>query len=219
MSKCSSELLSSNDRFNRRQEAVESYQKAIALDPDYYETYQELGTFYFKRGEYLQAVRAVSQRDRARAALHPAYTNLGGALTDWDGTTKPSRRCALHLSIKTTAGALNNLAAGKAYQKRDLEAIDLYKKAYALDPHKSMYLMNLGDSTRRAGLTAESEQYYRKARDSALKICRTIREADVSAPMPATWRHASAILSAVSRRSNRRWSSSRTTRWSFAARW
>jgi tetratricopeptide (TPR) repeat protein len=72
------------------------------------------------------------------------------------------------LSIKTTAQGLNNLAAVKAYQKRDLEAIELYKKAYALDPRNYMYLMNLGDSSRRAGLAAESEQYYRAARDTAL---------------------------------------------------
>jgi serine/threonine-protein kinase len=157
-----------NDRLNRRQEAVESYQKAIALDPDYYETYQELGSFYFKRGEYVQAVEQFRAVIARAPRFYPAYKNLGGALTDLGRYAEAEQALRTSLSIKTTAGALNNLAAVKAYQKRDLEAIELYKKAYALDPRNYMYLMNLGDSSRRAGLAAESEQDYRAARDAAL---------------------------------------------------
>jgi len=37
----------------RHERTIDEARKAIALDPDYYETYQELGSFYFKRGEYL----------------------------------------------------------------------------------------------------------------------------------------------------------------------
>lgn len=157
-----------NDRLDRRQEAVESYQKAIALDPDYYETYQELGSFYFKRGEYLRAVEQFRAVIALAPRFYPAYTNLGGALIDLGRYDEAEQALHTSLSIKTTARALNNLAAGKAYQKRDLEAIELYKQAYALDPRNHMYLMNLGDSSRRAGLSAESAQYYRKARDAAL---------------------------------------------------
>lgn len=157
-----------NDRLDRRQEAVESYQKAIALDPDYYETYQELGSFYHKRGEYLQAVKQFRAVIARAPRFYPAYTNLGGALTDLGRYDEAEQVLRTSLSIKTTARALNNLAAGKAYQKRDIEAIDLYKKAYVLDPQNYICLMNLGDSTRRTGLAAESEEYYRKAMDAAL---------------------------------------------------
>jgi tetratricopeptide (TPR) repeat protein/predicted Ser/Thr protein kinase len=157
-----------NDRLNRRQEAVESYQKAIALDPDYYETYQELGSFYFKRGEYLQAMEQFRKVVARAPRFYPAYTNLGGTLKELGRYDEAEQALRTSLSIKTTAGALNNLAAAKADQKRDLDAIELYKKAYALDPRNYMYLMNLGDSSRRAGLAAKSEQYYREARDAAL---------------------------------------------------
>ena len=157
-----------NDLLDLRKEAVESYQKAIALDPDYYETYEELGAFYFKRGEYLRAVEQFRNVIARAPRFATAYTNLGGALTELGRYDEAVRAHLTSLSIKTTAQGLNNLAAVKAYQKRDIEAIDLYKKAERLDPHNHMYLMNLGDSTRRAGLTAESEQYYRKAMDFAL---------------------------------------------------
>lgn len=157
-----------DDLLDLRKEAVESYQKAIALDPDYYESYEELGVFYFKRGEYLQAVEQFRNVIARAPRFATAYTNLGGALTELGRYDEAVQAHLTSLSIRTTAQGLNNLAAVKAYQKRDIEAIDLYKKAERLDPQNHMYLMNLGDSTRRAGRAAESEQYYRKAMDSAL---------------------------------------------------
>jgi superkiller protein 3 len=147
---------------------VESYQKAIALDPDYYETYEELGAFYYDRGEYLQAAEQFRNVIAHAPRFATAYTNLGGALTELGRYDEAVQAHLTSLRIRTTASGLNNLGAVKAYQKRDLEAIDLYKKADRLDPHNFMYLTNLGDSTRRAGLAAESEQYYRKAMDTAL---------------------------------------------------
>lgn len=157
-----------NDRLDRRQEAAESYQKAIALDPDYYETYEELGVFYFNHGEYAQAAEQFRNVIARAPRFATAYTNLGGALTEQGRYDEAVKAHLTSLRIRITANGLNNLGAVKAYQKRDLEAIDLYKQADRLDPHNFMYLTNLGDSTRRAGLAAESEQYYRKAMDAAL---------------------------------------------------
>lgn len=153
-----------------RKEAVESYQKAIALDPDYYETYQELGVFYHNRGEYLEAVEQFRNVIARAPRFATAYTNLGGSLTELGRYDEAIQAHLTSLSIRTTASGLNNLGAVKAYQKRDLEAIDLYRKADRLEPHNPMYLTNLGDSSRRAGLAAESEQYYRNAMDAALKV-------------------------------------------------
>jgi tetratricopeptide (TPR) repeat protein len=157
-----------NELLDLRKEAVDSYQKAVALDPDYYESYEELGAFYYRRGEYLRAVQHFRNVIARAPRFAPAYANLGAVLTDLGRYDEAVQAQLTSLSIKETASGLNNLAAVKAYQKRDIEAIDLYKKAEKLDPHNYMYLMNIGDSTRRVGLAAESEQYYRKAMDAAL---------------------------------------------------
>lgn len=162
-----------DDRLGLRQEAIESYQKAISLDPAYYETYEELGVFYFNRGYYLRAVEQFRNVIARAPRFATAYTNLGSVLTELGRYDEAVQAQLTSLHIKTTASGLNNLAAIKAYQKRDLEAIDLYEKALQLDPDNSMYLLNLGDSTRRAGLAAESEQYYRKAMDAALRELQT----------------------------------------------
>lgn len=152
-----------NDLWDLPGEAVKSYQQAIALDSHYYETYQELGAFYHRRGEYAQAAEQFREVIKRAPRFHTAYTNLGGTLTDMGQYDQAVQALQASLRIKPTAGAFNNLAAIKAYQKRDEEAITLYKQACALAPHNHMYLMNLGDSSRRAGLAAEAQRYYREA--------------------------------------------------------
>ncbi|MGZ5458770.1 MAG: protein kinase domain-containing protein [Thermoanaerobaculia bacterium] len=158
-----------NDLLNLRDEAVESYERAIALDPGYYETYQELGAFYFNRGDYAQAEKQFRNVIARAPRFHNAWVNLGGALTDMGRYDEAVRALETALSIKPTARAFNNLAAARAYQKRDVEAIDLYKKAFALDPRNHMYLMNLGDSSRRAGRAADSRHYYSAAMAAAVR--------------------------------------------------
>jgi tetratricopeptide (TPR) repeat protein len=161
-----------NELLDLRKDAVESYQKAIALDPAYYETYQEFGVFYYKRGEYRQAVEQFRNVIARAPRFHSAYTNLGAALMDMGQYDEAVHVLHTSLNIKTTARALNNLAAVRAYQQRDVEAIDLYKQAYLLDRANYMYLMNLGDSCRRAGFAADSLHYYRDAKEEALKDLR-----------------------------------------------
>jgi tetratricopeptide (TPR) repeat protein len=73
------------------------------------------------------------------------------------------------LSIKETGRALNSLAAIKAYQKHDDEALALYKKAFALDPSNYIFLLNLGDSSRRLGLEREARDYYARGSELALQ--------------------------------------------------
>jgi tetratricopeptide (TPR) repeat protein len=155
-----------NDRLDLRQEAIESYQKAIALDPEYYETYEELGVFYYNRGDYARAVEQFRKVIARAPRFATAYTNLGGALTELGRYDEAVQAHLTSLNFNPTARGFNNLAAVKAYQKRDIEAIGLYKKALQLDPHNYMYRMNLGDSARRAGL--ESGLDYRDAMGAAL---------------------------------------------------
>src|SRR6185436_232784 len=71
------------------------------------------------------------------------------------------------LKLKETARTLNSLAATRAYQKRDAEALVLYKRALDLDPRNYIILMNLGDSSRREGLGEKAAAYYRQGGDLA----------------------------------------------------
>jgi serine/threonine-protein kinase len=152
-----------------RKEAIESYQKAIALDPGYYETYQELGVFYDMRGEYAQAAEQFRKVIERAPRFSNAYTNLGAALNKMGQDDAAVQALLTSLNIKESAGALNSLAAIKAYQKRDDEAIVYYKRAFRLDQSSYICLLNLGDSCRREGREAESRDYYQRGSELALE--------------------------------------------------
>jgi len=160
------------DRLDRLKDAVESYQKAIAIDPVSYEAYEELGVCYEERGKYPEAAAQFRKAIALAPNFQEAYTNLGAALNYMGQAQDAAAEQALltSLKIKETGRALNGLAALRAYQRRDAEAILLYKKACALTPGSFVSLLNLGDSSRREGLQAQAVDAYRRGSKLAQKV-------------------------------------------------
>jgi tetratricopeptide (TPR) repeat protein len=72
------------------------------------------------------------------------------------------------LRIMETDGALNSMGAIRAYQKRDAEAVEFYRRAIAINARNFIYLLNLGDSCRRLDRAAEAAAAYRSGMDLAL---------------------------------------------------
>src|SRR4029453_885353 len=70
--------------------------------------------------------------------------------------------------IRETDRALNSIGAIRAYQKRDVEAVEFYKRAIALNARNFIYLLNLGDSYRRLGRAADAAASYRTGSDLSL---------------------------------------------------
>ena len=148
-----------------RKEAIESYQQAIALDPRYYATYQELGAFYYHYGEYAQAAEQFRKVIARAPGFFNAYTNLGATLDEMGRDDDAVKALLTSLRIHESGRALNSLAAIKAYQNRDAEAIVYYRKALDVDPDNDIILLNLGDSCRRVGRNAEARAYYERGAD------------------------------------------------------
>ncbi|PYQ26614.1 MAG: hypothetical protein DMF56_23675 [Acidobacteria bacterium] len=162
-------MAEADDHLNFRKEAIENYRRAIALEPGYYESYEELGVFFYRRGEYVQAAEQFRKVIERAPRFYNAYTNLGATLSDMGQDDAAVNALLTSVRIKATARALNSLAAIKAYQKKDADAVILYKKALALNPNSYLYLMNLGDSCRREGRGEEARDCYRKASEIALE--------------------------------------------------
>ena len=104
--------------------------------------------------------------------FYNAYTNLGATLNEMGRDDEAVQALLTSLRIQETGRALNSLAAIKAYQKRDAEAIVYYRKASALDPGNYIILLNLGDSCRREGREAESRDDYRRGAELAFDALR-----------------------------------------------
>ena len=148
-------------------QAIEAYQKAIELDPDYYAGYHGLGVLYYYLGNYPEAARQFQKSIERAPGLFDEYTNLGAVLDELGQDTEAEKALLTSLKLRETPEALNNMGAIRAYQKKDVEAIAYYKRAVALDPSNYIYLENLADSNRRLGRVRDANAAYRQAMDLA----------------------------------------------------
>src|SRR5438270_2292645 len=156
------------DKLHMPARAIEAYQKAIELDPDYYGGYHGLGVLYYYHGNYPEAARQFQKSIERAPGLIDEYTNLGAALDELGQDTEAEKALLTSLKLRETPEALNNMGAIRAYQKKDVEAIAYYKRAVALDPSNYIYLENLADSNRRLGRVRDANAAYHQAMDLAL---------------------------------------------------
>jgi len=156
------------DKLHMTSQAVEAYQKAIELDPDYYGGYHGLGVLYYYHGNYPEAARQFQKSIERAPGLFDDYTNLGAVLDELGQDTEAEKALLTSLKLRETPRALNSMGAVRAYQKKDVEAIAFYKRALALDPSYYICLENLADSNRRLGRVRDANAAYRQAMDLAL---------------------------------------------------
>jgi serine/threonine protein kinase/tetratricopeptide (TPR) repeat protein len=148
--------------------AIASFKQAIALEPAYYAPHSELGALYYYRGKYQEAAQEFRNTIARAPGNFQAYINLGAALSDLDRDSEAEEALLASLRIKETAGAFNSLGAIRAYQGRDAEALEFYRRAITMNARDKVYLLNLGDSSRRLGRAAEAEAAYRSGMNVAL---------------------------------------------------
>jgi serine/threonine-protein kinase len=158
------------DKQDMPSQSIETYQKAIALDPDYYAGYHGLGVFYYYRGKYAEAAEQFQKSIDRAPGLYDEYTNLGAALDEMDQDDKAETALLTSLKLRETPRALNSMGAMRAYQKRDAEAAVYYKRAIALDASEYVYFENLADSNRRLGRAREANAAYHRAMDLAMAV-------------------------------------------------
>src|SRR5205823_3794519 len=65
------------------------------------------------------------------------------------------------LQRKETALTLNNLGVNLAFQERQEEAIEYYRRAVKSDPNRDIYWLNLGDAQRRTKDLVNAKDSYR----------------------------------------------------------
>jgi tetratricopeptide (TPR) repeat protein len=156
------------DAMDMPDKAIALFKQVIALEPAYYAPYSELGVLYYRRGKYLDAAEQFRNTIARSSRDVQDYTNLGAALSDLGRDAEAEKALEASLNIQKTAGAYNSLGAVRAYQKRDAEAVELYRSALALNGRDKFYLLNLGDSSRRLGHARDAEAAYRSGREIAL---------------------------------------------------
>jgi predicted O-linked N-acetylglucosamine transferase (SPINDLY family) len=115
--------------------AVDCYQRVIALKPDYAEAHASLGNAFRMNGKYQEAIHAYNKSLEYAPEVAATYNNLSHvhkALGDLDETEKCLRK-ALRIA-PNLAEAHSNLGSLLELQGRVEEAIDCFRHALALRP-------------------------------------------------------------------------------------
>ena len=115
--------------------AIASYEKAVAIKPDYHEAWNNLGVAYWHKGDYDQAIESYQKAVAIKSDLHEAWYNMGVAYDDKGEYDRAIECYQKAVEIKLDYHeAWNNM--GLAYwHKGDYDrAIECYQKALAIKP-------------------------------------------------------------------------------------
>lgn len=145
--------------------AIEHYQKAISIDPNYENALFGLGYIYNERKEYRKAIEYYNKL----AALYPkkdVFNNLGLAYSGLEDIPNAEKwyRKSLELDPSYTP-PLNGLGLIMYKGKRYREAENLYKRAIQSDPKYYLAYYNLGILYSDLQRDDESIEYCKKAID------------------------------------------------------
>lgn len=147
---------------SRPGDAAAAFQRAVELQPEYYLPHLQFGSFYHFLGNYTRAAEHLERAIELAPDLPTPYSNLGGLYADMGRYADAERVLQRSLELKESYGALTNLGAVLNYQRRDRDALLLYRKALRLRPADFVLTVNIGDTCRRLGLAAEAGDAYRQ---------------------------------------------------------
>jgi tetratricopeptide (TPR) repeat protein len=148
----------------RIKEAMEHYQKAIQIDPNYAEAQNNLGAALAAEGRFDEAIENYHKAIQIRPNFAYALNNLGMALAargQFDEAIVNYRK-AIQIS-PNYADALDDLGAALTVMGRFDEALGYYRQALAIDPSLAGTQNNLGILMAKQGRIIEAIEYYKKA--------------------------------------------------------
>ena len=146
-----------------KQQAIASAQHAVQLNPYYWINYYILGQLYSRFGEYPNALVQFGKVTELDPSNPEGYQNIGIALFSEGKIAESIEPFQMALKLDPTNDNYNNLGTAYLYLKRYPEAIDVYKKAIALNPREQTTAGNLGDAYRFSGDQQQANAMYQKA--------------------------------------------------------
>jgi tetratricopeptide (TPR) repeat protein len=147
----------------RTAEAVEHYQKALEIYPDYAEADNNLGTVFLNQGRLDEAAKYYHRALKIYPGFAEAHNNLGILLTKEGQTAEAIEQYRKAIELNPDrAEFYNNLGNLLATQGRTDEAIEQFQKALEVDPDNAKVRYNLANIFTAQGRWDEAiEQYHR----------------------------------------------------------
>jgi protein O-mannosyl-transferase len=148
----------------RIKEAIEQYQKAIQIYPDYTDALDSLGVAFAAERRFDEAIECYRMSLRISTNDADVLDNLGVVLADRGRSDEALGYYQRAIAIAPNfAEAQNNLGILLAKQGKTAEAIAQYQKAIELNPNRAEFYYNLGNLLAAQGRTAEAMRQFRKA--------------------------------------------------------
>ena len=124
--------------------AIESFKKAIAINPAYAEAYNNLGNALSEIGKFSTAIKNYKKAIEIKPYFAKAYNNLGNCLLDTANCDGAIKYFEKSISIKPNfVLAINNLAVAHLGRFEPETAVKHLKNAIKLDPNFSAAYVNL----------------------------------------------------------------------------
>ncbi|TYQ27619.1 tetratricopeptide repeat protein [Pseudanabaena sp. UWO311] len=151
-------------QLDRYEEAIFSYDKALAIKPDFYEAWDNLGIALFELGRYEEAIASYDKALAIKPNFYYAWNNRGDALSELGKYKEAIASYDRALTIKSDDRyAWDNRGDALSELGRYEEAIASYDKALAIKPDDHDTLNNRGISLDELGRYEEAIASYDKA--------------------------------------------------------
>ena len=146
------------------QEAVEIYDNAIQLKPDFPEAYCNRGIVLQKLGQIEKAVENYEKAIQLKPDYAEAYNSRGAALKDTGQLKQAVESCEKAIQLKPDyAEAYNNRGAAHQAMGDMEQAVKSYEKAFELKPDYAKAYYNHGVALQAMGQLGQAVQSYEKA--------------------------------------------------------
>jgi len=144
--------------------AIESYKKALKINPDYADAYYNMAIVLNDKGESELALEGYRQALKIKPNYADAYINMGVILKEMGDLEAAIKSYKQALKIKPNyAEAYNNMGIALK-DKGDLEAaIDSYNQAVKINPNYAEAYNNIGNSHKDKGDPESAINSYKKA--------------------------------------------------------
>jgi tetratricopeptide (TPR) repeat protein/TolB-like protein len=148
-------------------DAITEFEKALQLQPRYWQGYLDYAVFHHRRGRFREAATLLEQFLQWAPDHAQALAALGGIYVDMGRNADAERVSAHSCLLQPGRTCYTNLGIALQRQRRTYQAIDNYKLALGFGARSEMLLLNMADAYAYLGDRVEAHEFFRRAADQA----------------------------------------------------
>jgi tetratricopeptide (TPR) repeat protein len=144
------------------EKALESFKKACAINPNFYEAFYNLGFIQKQLGQIEQSIESYQKAIDIKPAYPDAHNNLGNIFLQLRQYEEAINHFEWATAFKPDFfEAYNNLGLAQRELDQISKSVDNFKKAISLKPEYTQAYFNLGQALKDIGQTNDAIQNYK----------------------------------------------------------